>query len=155
MVTSFLCASKAGSYGKTSIKEETNMRLLQLLVLCLFAISPLSSGTPKKTSARYPAQLHGFWIPEGTACPKAGESFDGDSSMQIGSQMIHGYEERTKPVSVTLISTKPFAWRIESLMDVGPSGIYTKDQPTIFVMGEQRVTVVSYSHAETYRKCGD
>lgn len=75
--------------------------------------------------------------------------------MRIGPRIIQGYEDRSKPISVVLISKKPLAWRIESLMDVGPSGVYTRDEPRIFVVGEQRVTVVSFSHAETYRRCAD
>lgn len=131
------------------------MRLIQLLVLCALAASPPAWSGSKKTPPRYPSQLHGFWIPEAASCPRAGESFEGDSALQIGPRMIQGYEDRSKPTSVVLISSKPLAWRIESLMDAGPSGVYTKDQPRIFVVGEQRITVVSSSHAETYRRCAD
>ena len=131
------------------------MRLMQLLVLCAFAASSPAWSGSKKTPSRYPVQLHGFWIPEEAPCPQAGESFEGDSAMQIGPQMIQGYEDRSKPISVVQISREPLAWRIESLTDAGPSGVYTKDQPSIFVVGEQRITIVSFSNAETYRKCAD
>lgn len=137
------------------IKRRQFMRLMQLLVLCALAVSaPAWSGT-KKASIRYPSELHGFWIPEAVACPKAGESFIGDTALQIGPRLIQGYEDRSKPTSVVLISRKPLAWRIESIVDSGPSGVYTKDQPGIYVVGEQRITIVSFSNAETYRKCAD
>jgi hypothetical protein len=138
-----------------SLNERAMQRTCILLTLLAMVSSTSAWAAPKKTQARYPSQLHGFWIPEGASCPRAGESFDGDSTMRIGSRMIQGYEDRSKPISVVLISKKPLAWRIESLMDVGPSGVYTKDEPRIFVVGEQRVTVVSSSHAETYRRCVD
>ena len=125
------------------------------ILLTLLAMVPSTSawGAPKKTQARYPSQLHGFWIPEGASCPRAAESFDGDSTMRIGPRMIQGYEDRSKPTSVALISKKPRAWRIESLMDVGPSGVYTKDEPRIFVLGKERVTVITEERAETYKRC--
>lgn len=77
----------------------------------------------------------------------------GDSALHIGPRLIQGYEELSKPTSVALISNRPLAWRIESLMDVGPSGVYSPDQPRIFVVGEQRITLVSSSNADTYRRC--
>ena len=73
--------------------------------------------------------------------------------MHIGPPMIQGYEDRSKPTAVARISRRPLAWRIESSMDVGPTGFYVTDDPQIFVMGEGRLTVVSSSRAETYRKC--
>lgn len=135
------------------IKEGKNMRLVRLFILSAFvASSPAWSGS-KNAPARYPGQLHGFWIPEEAFCPRAGESFDGDTIIRIGPRMIQGYEDRSKPTSVVLISRKLLAWRIESSMDVGPSGTYIEDDPKIFVVGEQKITVVSSSHAETYGKC--
>ena len=131
------------------------MRLMQLVILCTLAASfPAWSGS-KKTPPRYPIELHGFWIPEAAACPKAGEFFIGDTALQIGPRLIQAYENLSKSTSVVLISRKPLAWLIESLTDAGPSGIYTKDQPSIYVVGEQRITIVSFSNAETYRKCAD
>lgn len=135
------------------IERRQFMRMVPLLVLCALAVSAPAWSWPKKATPGYPSQLHGFWIPQAAACPKAGESFIGDAALQIGPRLIQAYEDLSKPTSVVLISRKPLAWRIESLMDVGPSGIYTKNQPRIFVVGEQRVTIISFSNAETYRKC--
>ena len=131
------------------------MRLMQLLVMCAVTVSAPAWSGSKKAPVRYPSELHGFWIPEAAACPKAGESFIGDTALQIGPRLIQGYEDLSKPTSVVLISRKPLAWRIESLMDAGPSGIYTKDEPGIYVVGDQRITIVSVSNAETYRRCAD
>ena len=99
------------------------MRLVQLLALSVFAVSSPAWSGAKSAPARYPSQLHGYWIPEQASCPKAGESFDGDTVMRISPRMIQGYEDQSKPTLVVQISNRPLAWRIESLMDVGPSGI--------------------------------
>ena len=140
---------------KFTIREDKNMRLMQLIILCsLAASSPAWSGS-KKMPPRYPTQLHGFWIPEVASCPRAGESFEGDTALEIGPRLIQAYEDLSKPTSVVLISRKPLAWRIESIVDSGPSGVYTKDEPSIYVVGEQRITIVSFSNAETYRRCAD
>lgn len=136
-------------------KRRKFLRLMRLLVLCALVVSaPVWSGS-KNAPSSYPSELHGFWIPEAATCPKAGESFIGDTALQIGPRLIQAYEDLSKPTSVVLISRKPLAWRIESLTDAGPSGVYTKDQPSIYVVGEQRITIVSFSNAETYRKCAD
>ena len=137
------------------IKEEKQMRSLQLFVLCMLAVSSSAWSVTRKASTHYPDEIQGYWIPEEAPCPKAGESFDGDSAMRIGPRMIQGHEDRSTPKSVVLISKQPMAWRIVSLIDVGPSEIYEQNEPQIFVVGEQRITVVSYSHAQTYRKCSD
>lgn len=131
------------------------MRLINMFFLCAIAAAPPVWGGSSKPPPRYPSQLHGFWIPEGARCPSAGESFIGDTALQIGPHLIQAYEDLSKPTSVVLISREPLAWRIESLTDAGPSGVYTKDQPSIYVVGEQRITIVSFSNAETYRKCAD
>jgi len=125
---------------------------LFLIGSALASSMPASVGQ-KDASVQYPSQLHGMWIPEDASCPLPGESYDGDSVMNIGPRMIQGYEDRSKPTAVARISRSPLAWRIESSMDVGPSGFYVTDDPKIFVMGEGRLTVVSSSHTEIYRKC--
>ena len=129
------------------------MRLIKVAALFAIALAPHASGGTKKPPPQYPSQLHGFWIPEEASCPPAGKSFVGDSALHIGPRLIQAYEDLSKPTSVALISNRPLAWRIESLMDVGPSGVYSPDQPRIFVVGEHRITIVSYSNADTYRRC--
>ena len=137
------------------IERRQLMRLMQLLVLCALALAAPAWSGSKKAPPRYPSELHGFWIPEAAGCPKAGESFIGDTALQIGPRLIQAYEDLSKATSAVLISRTPLAWRIESLTDAGPSSVYTKDQPSIYVVGEQRITIVSFSNAETYRKCAD
>lgn len=136
-----------------SLNERAMQRTCILLTLLAVVSSTPAWGASKKTQARYPVQLHGMWIPEAGVCPAPGQSYDGDMVMHIGPRLLQGYEDQRKPTSVTLISKLPLAWRIEAMMDVGPSGFYVKDSPRIFVLGKERVTVITEDHAETYKRC--
>lgn len=130
------------------------MQRMRILLMVLAAIYSASAwGAPNKAQARYPAQLHGMWIPEMGTCPNPGGSYDGDMIMHISARSLYGYEELSKPTAVTLISRVPLAWRIEAMMDVGPSGFYEKDDPRIFVLGKERVTVITEERAEIYKRC--
>ncbi len=135
-----------------SLKERTMQRTCMLLMLLVVSSTPAWGGS-KKTQARYPDQLHGMWIPEEDTYLNPGQSYDGDMLMHIGPRLLQGYEDQSKPTSVALISKVPLAWRIEAMMDVGPSGFYVKDSPRIFVLGKERVTVITEDRAETYKKC--
>lgn len=73
--------------------------------------------------------------------------------MDISPGKLYGYEEVSKPTKVTLISGEPVAWRIESIVDIGPSDFYSEDEPRIFILGEGRLTVVTSGTVESYRKC--
>ena len=136
-----------------SLREKAMRRTCILLMFLTVVFSTSAWGASKKTQARYPAQLNGMWIPEMSTCPNPGQSYDGDMLMRIGPRLLQGYEEHSKPTAVVLISRVPMAWRIEALMDVGPSGFYVKDYPRIFVLGKERVTVITEERAETYKRC--
>ncbi|MGV8961705.1 MAG: hypothetical protein ACOH1V_15200 [Stenotrophomonas sp.] len=133
-----------------------NGLLVTVMTAIVVAMTPnpgVASSAETKTDVHYPEELHGFWIPESATCPLAGQSFDGDTVMHISAQLLYGYEDQSKPSAVALISSEPLAWRIESLMDVGPSGFYERDDPRIFVMSDGNVTVASKFHTDIYRKC--
>ena len=87
----FLRANKAESCRKLMIEEDKYMRSVQLLILSVFVVSSPAWSGSKSAPARYPSQLHGYWIPEEASCPRAGESFDGDTVMRIGPRMIQDY----------------------------------------------------------------
>ncbi|HEY5971608.1 MAG TPA: hypothetical protein VIT22_06475 [Pseudoxanthomonas sp.] len=141
------------SFCMTPVKEKSTQRICMLLMLFAAISSTPAWGAPKKTQARYPSQLYGMWIPEWDTCPAVGQSYDGDMVMHIGPRLLQGYEDQSKPTSVALISRAPLAWRIEAMMDVGPSGFYVKDAPRIFVLGKERVTVATEDRADTYKRC--
>lgn len=137
----------------TYMKEKSMQWICTLFMLLAVISSTPAWGASKKAQARYPGQLHGMWIPETGTCPVAGQSYDGDMVMHIGPRLLQGYEDQSKPTAVALISRAPLAWRIEAMMDVGPSGFYVKDAPRIFVLGKERVTVITEDHADTYKRC--
>lgn len=123
------------------------------IALATAADAGVAASSDANAVVSYPEELHGFWIPASAACPQTGQSFDGDSAMHISAQFLQGYEDQSKPSAVELVSSEPLAWRIGSKMDVGPSGIYERGDPKIFVLGEGGLTVASEFHADIYRKC--
>ncbi|MEP6906581.1 MAG: hypothetical protein ABI858_01155 [Pseudoxanthomonas sp.] len=124
-----------------------------LTVLLAMVASSQAWSASRKDVAGYPKELHGFWISELAVCPRPGQSFDSDNQMTISEYLLQGYEDRSKPSAVKLISRKPLAWKIEALSDIGPSGFYEKDSPKIFAISDERLTVTSEFHSDIYKKC--
>lgn len=117
-------------------------------------ISPnVDSSADRKGAAAYPEELHGSWVPESAICPPVGQPFDGDNVMHISATSLQGYEDQSRPSAVVLISREPLAWRIESEIDIGPSEVYVRGDPKIFVLSDGNVTVASEFHADIYRNC--
>ena len=116
-------------------------------------ISCASSAGAKITIAQYPEQLHGLWLGEANQCPRDGEPSDSDMQMHIDSDTLRGYEEVSKPTKVTLLSKDPMTWRIESVIDIGPSGFYEKTTTDIFVLGKNGLTVVAEGMGNSYWRC--
>lgn len=116
-------------------------------------ISCAGSAGTKRTIAHYPKQLHGFWLDEASECPRDGEASDSDMQMHISADLLHGYEHVSKPTRVTLLSSDPMTWRVESVMDVGPSGFYEVDFVEIFVLSKNALTVVAEGRGNTYTRC--
>lgn len=117
--------------------------------------SLLAAGNPAGASGRpaYPRELHGFWIPAGATCPDAGQSYDGDLMMDIAADRLLGYEEASRPLKVVALSRVPKAWKVESSLDIGPSGVHEKAAPQIFVLGKRMLTVVDEENARVFRRC--
>lgn len=111
-------------------------------------------ATGKTPAVQYPKELLGFWVFEQHSCPEEDASYETNSFMDISSGALHAYEDRSKPTQVELISSQPMAWRIESLIDIGPSGIYERDSPSIFVLGNYMLTVTTEYQSEVYKRCG-
>ncbi|GAB3359124.1 hypothetical protein [Lysobacter tyrosinilyticus] len=123
-------------------------------VLALVIAFPLFAS-PANAAGRvsYPKELHGFWIPEGGNCPAPGQSYDGDQMMDITASQLRGYEEVSKPTKVTLLSKAPKAWKIESLIDIGPSDRYEKDVPRIFVLNKWTLAAVDEANTTVFKRC--
>lgn len=116
-------------------------------------VSCASSAGEKGTIAHYPTPLHGFWLSDAGECPRDGEASDSDMQMRISADFLHGYEDVSKPTRVTLLSSDPMTWRVESVMDVGPSGFYEAGSMEIFVLSKDVLTVVAEGRANTYKRC--
>lgn len=111
------------------------------------------SATSASEVIAYPAPLHGLWVADGTACPAASSTYDGDRLMEISADRITGYEEVRTPVAVARLVDRPLAWRIESLLDIGPSGRFEKDQAEMFSLDGNILTVEKEGRIERYRRC--
>ena len=112
-----------------------------------------AAAEAKKSVAHFPEQLHGMWLGEMNNCPPAGEASDSDMQMHIYADILNGYEDVSKPTKVTLLSSDPMTWRIESMIDIGPSGFYEKAATKIFVLSKEGLTVVAEGRGNNYRRC--
>ena len=117
--------------------------------------SLLVAGNPAGASGRpaYPRELHGFWIPEGAICPDAGQPYDGDLMMDIAADRLLGYEEASRPLKVVVLSKVPRVWKVESSIDIGPSGVHQNAAPQVFVLGRRTLTVADEENARVFKRC--
>lgn len=73
--------------------------------------------------------------------------------MVVTAEAIQAYEEAYRPTAIAPLSANPKAWRVESLVDIGPSGIYTPDQPRLFILTGQQLVVAGSESASLYKQC--
>lgn len=132
-------------------KSLASARLFMLVTGMLLIFT--SAAGAKKSVAQFPKQLHGMWLGEMSDCPPAGEASDSDVQMHIDADLLYGYEDVSRPTRVTLISSDPMSWRIESMIDIGPSGFYETAATKIFVLGKERLTVVAEGRGSNYQRC--
>lgn len=102
---------------------------------------------------QFPQQLVGLWIGSQYSCPTSDEGFDGEDIMEISPDELVGYEEVYKPTKVTLISQAPMTWKIETLIDVGPSGIFAESGPITFSLGDGILTTDHKPQKVHFKKC--
>lgn len=132
-----------------AMARATGSGVLALVFACQLLASPANAAG----RVSYPKELHGFWIPEGNNCPAPGQSYDGDQMMDISASQLLGYEEASKPTKVTLLSKVPKTWKIESLIDIGPSDRYEKDVPRIFVLAKWTLAAVDEDSTTVFKRC--
>lgn len=132
-----------------AMARATGIGVLALAIACPLLASPANAAG----RVSYPKELHGFWIPEGGTCPAPGQSYDGDQMMDISAGRLLGYEEASKPTKVTLLSKAPKTWKIESLIDIGPSDRYEKDVPRIFVLAKWTLAAVDENNTTVFKRC--
>jgi len=121
--------------------------------LLIAGLSAVCTGwaTGRTPAVQYPKELLGLWIPPPHSCPEKGDTYEGDVVMDISSGALQAHEDSSRPTRVELISSQPMAWRIESIIELGPSGI--RDSPSIFVLGTYKLTVVTQHQSEIYKRC--
>lgn len=73
--------------------------------------------------------------------------------MDISPDKLVGYEEIYKPISVTLISDSPKTWKIETLIDVGPSGLFSEFGPISFSISDGILTADHKPKQVRFKKC--
>lgn len=115
---------------------------LLLLVLC----APALAGGLKPA---FPAPMLGVWEP-GLPCDP-GETSDRDARFEITSGQRLNYEEVEDLVSAEPLASSPRTWRIVTTSNIGPEGL---EQPFIYVLEGDRLTVADGQSARMYRRCG-
>lgn len=120
------------------------------------ASPPTHTPSARETSAtvRYPTELIGLWVAEHTECPGPDGEYAGDRILEIEPLRLIGYEEVRTPVNITRLS-RGMSWRINALVDVGPSGIFEPDLPATYVLEHGALTIEHDGRTERYRPCLD
>ena len=90
----------------------------------------------------------GVWEPE-LPCGAA-EASDRDARFEITSGQRLGYEEIENLVSEELLTASPRTWRIVTTSNIGPEGL---EQPFIYVLEGDLMTVADGQSARTYMRC--
>ena len=134
-------------------------------ILCLTLFLTFSIGVPTSyaghdaskssksaSKPRYPSQIIGVWMSGVESC-NVNQTYDSERIMEVTPRLLIGYEQTNKPTKVSLVSQEPLAWRVDSMLDVGPSGVFEDDDPRLFVLGTDRLTVVTGHDVSVYVRC--
>jgi hypothetical protein len=143
---------------KDRMKRLSHHRSAHLLVaLCTVmtsahAANSASASADQNSKAAYPEPLIGVWMSGIESC-RANQTYDSERLMEIEPHFLIGYEQVSKPTQISRVSREPPAWRIESVLDVGPSGVYGEDDPRIFVIVASKLVVLSEQDVSIYIRC--
>lgn len=121
----------------------TRSRLLVSLVVVL-ACSPAIAAP----STTFPEALVSVWEPR-LPCD-TGETSDRDARFEITSTKRLNYEEIEDLVSAEVLTDSPHTWRIVTRSNVGPPDL---EQPFIYVLHGDRLSVSDGNSARTYSRC--
>ncbi|KAB8198665.1 hypothetical protein FKV24_000385 [Lysobacter maris] len=107
--------------------------------------APLESSSGH---VQFPEALRGFWVSSVQNC-----SDDTEGLMEISSDQLIGYEEILKATHVTKLSDSPMSWKIDTEVDIGPSGFFSEYGPVEFTL-KDGILVSDYKpFVDAYRKC--
>jgi hypothetical protein len=118
--------------------------------------APILTSTQRAAPSdyvQYPEELHGLWIGLTAPCPERGGSVDTDLILDISTTDIVGYEEVLRATQISAAPPPAKSWRIETVIDVGPDGIFSKHGPITFTISGNELSVADGPLVETYRKC--
>lgn len=73
--------------------------------------------------------------------------------MAISADALVGYEEVYKPVKVSSIPGATQTWRIQTLIDGGPSGMFSESSPITFALRDGILTTDHKPQQSDFRKC--
>ena len=121
------------------------------------ALPDPASASPARHSAiavRYPTELIGRWVAEGTDCPPPDGEYVGDRILEIQPDRLVAHEEVRAPIDVAR-EANGTSWRINALVDVGPSGIFVPDLPATYGLAHGALTIEQGGRTERYRHCPD
>lgn len=117
-------------------------------VLALLLVALCSSAAACAAEPVFPAPMLGFWEPE-LPCDQ-GETSDRDGRFEITGRQRLNYEEIEDLVSAELLASSPRTWRILTTSNIGPEGL---EQPFIYVLDDNVLTVADGRSARTYMRC--
>lgn len=121
------------------------------------ALPDSASAWPARQRAiavRYPTELIGRWVTEGTDCPAPDGEYVGDRILEIQPDRLVAHEEVRAPIDVTRESNGT-SWRINALVDMGPSGLFEPDVPATYGLEHGALTIEHGGRTERYRYCPD
>lgn len=139
----FTVLTLSSGYEDAASRKHAAMKLLP----------EIEKGDANIASIQFPKELQGLWIGSAQICPTDKEYFDGEFMLEISSEEMFGYEEKYKPTSMRIASSYPASWHIEVMIDVGPSGYFSKSNPMTFTLDGEVLKVESDGLSKTYKKC--
>src|SRR5690606_37870659 len=114
----------------------------------VLAVIVWSAAVAAEPQVGFPPALQGTW--ESTSPCDTGETSDRDDRFHISARQRLNYEEIEDAVSVEVLASKPLAWRIVTLSNVGPAGL---EQAFIYVLDEDFLVVTDGRNTGAYMRC--
>jgi hypothetical protein len=135
------------------------MRTQAIISSALIAFATLISGAlaaEKTHSAQYPNALRGHWLPTDSIDARVNpcnlaDHANSDRLIEITSREIIRYEERARPNRVISLTKRPRSWQVISKTDRGDG--FASDAPSIFLLSNNLLTVVSDTHSTRLIRC--
>jgi hypothetical protein len=147
------------SVRKHAMNFRCNIFIQAIISSALIAFATSISGAlaaEKTPSAEYPKALHGHWLPTDSIDARVSpcnlaDHANSDRLIEITSREIIRYEERTHPTRVISLTKRPRSWQVILKTDRGDG--FASDAPSIFLLSNNLLTVVSDTHSIRLIRC--